>query len=651
MKYLLLAVLMLLPFAAAADNYPRDAASVGSYTIDHTKIGGYLSPADSGLFPVDTSSWTVIDMTNGTGGGSAAGAMAALGCTGANIATADDSIDDADAIRCAIANLPGSGGRVLYLPAGQFDLTSSGGTSCWFTLSRSQTVLRGAGRAATKLFGNSAPGSGLPFWFGPTCNDSINYSTTNSTTWTPKTAGQTVITLGSSAGYAIGDWIYLPRSEDCHGDVGVYEDCHEVRKITNVSGNDVTLNFPTRDDVSGLGAVNAGKITPTYQIGVEDVHLKHNYQTVIYGVAEFNRCLQCWMTGSKVERGFQSLLELNHSAYVWISGNIFERTMNVNHSNRGIRLQALSESWIENNALINMPIGIEMDVIGSQGTQFLFNYMKNPPGQQTTCQPSSGVDECTHNGTTCICYGGAQPAATRCYDGYDNTSRHIFFHGFRSRWNLLEGNDTTCRVQWDAFWGNPGPGNVWHRGRTRRIATQARLYDTGCLGQEFGTGYEKFIVLGYHSPLLQSCIDSSGIDQGGTDQWHEKNIAPVDCFRTTASTANGTVDCGLSGGSGSSTNQFTDVRELDAAPAAWIDTEVYPSSFSYESAPSWWCQEACSWDAEGGIGAFGDDYNVGSPNYCKLPAQIRYEGGTCTPLSAGADSVFRGGIFRGGTLR
>ena len=71
------------------------------------------------------------------------------------------------------------------------------------------------------------------------------------------------------------------------------------------------------------------------------------------------------------------------------------------------------------------------------------------------------------------------------------------------------------------------------------------------------------------------------------------------------------------------------VEGVTEAPANW--TQAIPDSLHMTSVPSWWCQEACAFD-QTGIGAFGDD---SSTQMCKLPAQIRYEGGRCTPLTPG----------------
>lgn len=106
------------------------------------------------------------------------------------------------------------------------------------------------------------------------------------------------------------------------------------------------------------------------------------------------------------------------------------------------------------------------------------------------------------------------------------------------------------------------------------------------------------------------------------------------------------------------------------APAGW--TQTIPDSLYLTEAPDWWCQEACAFD-QTGIGAFGDKagrcytggvtptntfcrYDIDCPSsgdtcedadFCKLPAQIRYEGGVCSGMGGQghAGGAGGGGVF------
>lgn len=84
---------------------------------------------------------------------------------------------------------------------------------------------------------------------------------------------------------------------------------------------------------------------------------------------------------------------------------------------------------------------------------------------------------------------------------------------------------------------------------------------------------------------------------------------------------------------------------IDRRPASWAATK-WPTSLAYDrqieadaswQAPDWWCQE--SGPFHNGMGAPADDRNGGNPDYSRLPAQIRLEGGTCTPVASAESST------------
>lgn len=64
----------------------------------------------------------------------------------------------------------------------------------------------------------------------------------------------------------------------------------------------------------------------------------------------------------------------------------------------------------------------------------------------------------------------------------------------------------------------------------------------------------------------------------------------------------------------------------------YATTNIPPSlAFRTNSAPSWWCQESGPWNGSWSFGYGDGGDNGGTPR--KLPAQIRHEGGSCTPPS------------------
>ncbi len=83
---------------------------------------------------------------------------------------------------------------------------------------------------------------------------------------------------------------------------------------------------------------------------------------------------------------------------------------------------------------------------------------------------------------------------------------------------------------------------------------------------------------------------------------------------------------------------------IDTRPTSWASTN-WPTTLAYDrqiesdagwTAPDWWCEE--SGPFHNGMGAPADNRNGGNPNYSRLPAQIRIEGGTCTTSSGTTNS-------------
>ena len=111
------------------------------------------------------------------------------------------------------------------------------------------------------------------------------------------------------------------------------------------------------------------------------------------------------------------------------------------------------------------------------------------------------------------------------------------------------------------------------------------------------------------------------------------------------------------------------IEQALTAPVAWTGSLDIPDSLFLTEAPDWWCQEACSFD-QTGIGAFGDvsgECNGGADDgepcaydedcdgvgtcdgedFCKLPAEIRYDDGVCTPLAGAGESASIGITLQG----
>jgi hypothetical protein len=251
-------------------------------------------------------------------------------------------------------------------------------------------------------------------------------------------------------------------------------------------------------------------------------------------------------------------------------------------------------------------------------------------------------------------------------DGAEECERGHMIHGMYSRETLLEGNDTDCVIAaGDDWWGRNGPRNMVYRNR-QRTPEVGRVAVTSGYGPQIGTDRPRF-VSDYLSLVANTgtwFYSAPGAPPGDsaaynmdyetaapaldvtTNLWLERNIASERITLYPAATTRcGTdspSDCARVGSLPNST-RGDNAEGTTSTPAGW-QSLVIPDSLFLTEAPSWWCEEACPFAAQTGIGALGDQS-------CKLPAQIRYEAGQCTALAAEAPATHSmgGGSMSGGS--
>ena len=245
----------------------------------------------------------------------------------------------------------------------------------------------------------------------------------------------------------------------------------------------------------------------------------------------------------------------------------------------------------------------------------------------------------------------------------------IFFHGFWPYENLIEGNDSENNITTDSFWGQNGPNNTFYRnrlrGNTTTMCTPAGPSGCGMLftnldkappawNVPYTSTYQTVIgnIFWGACRRMGTYYNTGGASSltGFTDHlWLERNIARdprgIEAggsgkFGLVLDNLLGNTSCGTREGDcvGGIRNSYGNNTEGERAPAQWPDGVSHeeldvPASLFFFSRADWerkaratWCAEACDWDAKSGIGAFGDDFTQA---LCKLPAQIRAEGGTC----------------------
>lgn len=169
---------------------------------------------------------------------------------------------------------------------------------------------------------------------------------------------------------------------------------------------------------------------------------------------------------------------------------------------------------------------------------------------------------------------------------------------------LVEANDTKCRF------------------RTEEQADGSR-YGTFYRNRVVGTDTQVEYMSTLSMPYLNWIANRLGTWSwgGGTNKQNALGLWNV--AETSTSAPGGTgVEWPTSG---------TGKNYVDASVHDDYATTALPPSLGFrtDTAPSWWCQESGPWDETWSFAYADGGDNSGVPR--KLPAQIRYEGGTCTP--------------------
>jgi hypothetical protein len=458
------------------------------------------------------------------------------------------------------------------------------------------------------------------------CNPS--YDDGGTTSWTAGyTAGTTTVTVASTAGFSVGGWIWLDMdaTTSCvHADsapgAGMFA---HLAKITNISGSNITIDRGLRFDYNGSGCTgfDARPYYPVVNVGLEDLHITSDPGTPVCNDRSCIRFMnlgwegvaESWVVGVKISRSYDQWMDVGFSARNWIQGNWFDDLdLSISFNTEGIwMLNASADIVIENNICTNARVCAE-NSHGAEGIIHAYNYWYQP------------VD----------------PQNVRC-------EKAFFNHGRYPRENLLEGNDHNCEMMIvDAWWGRNGPRITAYRNRGTGTVCSHRLSNgnrfpwsfsadvDGSTGAPWASSYLNVIGNTYGEfvptpisgstcpPSVRGDPSSNTLSKVVDHIWVEKNAWRANPGNLTVGTSNN-YSCGVSeNDSCPGTN-----KNVSSPDASWNGS--YPASLYRTSVPTWWCHEACPWGQDG-IGAFGDDFGGA---LCKLPAQIRYEGGTCTAVS------------------
>jgi len=382
--------------------------------------------------------------------------------------------------------------------------------------------------------------------------------------------------------------------------------------------------------------------------GIENLKAEFDFQVNINGPDGYQELVKIrdaeniWIKDCELYRGDHKILLIEDSRYVTIQGTHFHTVLY--HEDFANRCQYMGPVYCNNPSTNGYGVNIN-NATDNLVTNNVFTDLYTP------------VVFSAETNRNVISYNYSIPT---------QAMRFGLIHGENNSQVLFEGNHANGFINLDNWWGGEGTQNVIYRNRLLGSLGSLRTeenYDGLITTYMSVLGNIANNVIGIPGCEVPNCHDYDGGVNGGSTQntWAEKNRyvgvfgrggdEPTTTYVEDASICTYTEHNGdprtCAGFFGPQVTSIERWRGLLSTnyngrqvPSHWNTLNV-PTSLYLSSAPDIWCQEtvsnggeACDWDAQSGIGAFGDDLDT---TLCKLPAQINYEisqgmGGTCTPI-------------------
>ena len=407
-------------------------------------------------------------------------------------------------------------------------------------------------------------------------------------------------------------------------------------RVESVVGNRVTLDRAILWDLTpnSPSSVEADVYDPLENAGIENIHFDWNgnsgKDSFGHGHIAFLSAINCWLRGNFIEHG-----NLNQ-----VTQDVPAMNISIVGNKIGITQHFILKPTTNADSypVTHRSYGLTANNIftGSNIQGFFAKYETN-------------ANVYAHN----FARSSSNPNS--------RFGHGIIFHGRGTHNNLIEGNYSTDNIirYGEHFWGRQGPHNTFYRNRVRELSVE----DVGITGMiaespnligNISYRIWQSLFCGVDEVKYESnmCGAAQDVDVLVSDGLYIYNIATDD---TPLSPGRGLImispqassDCGTGAGNcGTGDAPHGENIEGGDRGAKWASLDLPPSLF-FESRYDWelrtgatWCVEACDFnDVYKGIGAFGDrdaSNNGSFAGACMLPAQIRDEGGACTPLDGTA---------------
>ncbi len=345
----------------------------------------------------------------------------------------------------------------------------------------------------------------------------------------------------------------------------------QIVKVIEVNGDTIKIEPAIRENLLTIADPRVEIINDFYtNIGIEDLTI---YITSISsppgyrGSIKLERVVNSWIKNVKFENSYTHSISLNQSARISIKNNHFKTIQKSSYTNTySITFGRLTTDCRAENNIQEDVWVTAMFVESANRNVYAYNYHK------------------------------------------DIRQDHgIIHHGGYPFENLVEGNEA-YRITNDCWWGKQGPRLTFFRNRASEIRTSKNgsCENDGALVADqanFIANSANYFLSFPWCTYPDGCGD---FDDFNTNMWSEYNFTRVAFKGINTPLASNTFINNETG-----TNSISN-HNIDLPDSLYLITK-----------PDFWCDEL-PWPA---IGADIDNYG-GVLN--KLPAQIRYEGGSCT---------------------
>jgi hypothetical protein len=422
--------------------------------------------------------------------------------------------------------------------------------------------------------------------------------------WTgPFARDTTTLKLADTTEFRAGDVVWIASNPAGAPQEKVdTDDLDYIAQVTAVEAGQITIDRGLPIDFSSDGA-HVRKLRKVIRhAGAECMTLRHEQPDDPDGLYRnvnlaMRGAFESWVSDVDLGDTFNTHAQVERSARVVLTGNRFGEQ---HKSRRGDGRTCTASGRVEDNPCWNKQA-------------IVFRKTHDSTFADNVVHASVGVELAHASSRNWIAYNYfPQP---RLHP--DNEPRRALFpHGNYAYANVLEGNVLWGAGEMDTHWGSQGPRYTWFRnvalGPDGRFSTEA---PTG--------GADQHLCSREANYLLNRATRFSGNAGGPID-------ARSQGLHLERNVYSGELSTGDASGRGTSS---VDNAKGQTAPADW-KTLAFPDTLNARlvgRAPAFWCTNTVSHGGPvcefsvtaGGVGALWD----GS---CKLPAQVRSEGGVCS---------------------